>query len=78
MKIDSGYIFVILFAPILLPILIPLVLFLAFKKASYETRKMRRWTEDEAQFVLRAGTASARDSKQNRGVKQPYNINEVK
>ena len=48
MKIDSGYIFVILFAPIILPILIPLVLFLAFKKASYETSKMRRWAEDEA------------------------------
>ena len=48
MKIDSGYIFVILFAPIFLPILIPLVLFLAFKKASYETKKMRRWAEDEA------------------------------
>ena len=48
MKIDSGYIFVILLAPIFLPILIPLVLFLAFKKASYETRKMRRWAEDEA------------------------------
>ena len=48
MKIDFGSIFVILLVPILLPILIPLVLFLAFKKASYETKKMRRWAEDEA------------------------------
>jgi hypothetical protein len=48
MKIDSGYIFVILFAPIILPILIPLVLFAVVKKAIHETRKMRRWAEDEA------------------------------
>jgi hypothetical protein len=48
MKIDSGYIFVILFAPIFLPILIPLVLFAVVKKAIYETKKMRRWEEDEA------------------------------
>jgi hypothetical protein len=48
MKIDSGSIFLILLAPIFLPILIPLVLFAVVKKAIHETRKMRRWAEDEA------------------------------
>ena len=48
MKDEPSSIIALLLVPIFLPLLIPLVLFAVVKKAIYETKKMRRWEEDEA------------------------------